>query len=152
MAYKISPANNLHIDSIKSLLLDNELPVDDIANEDLNFFLAFDEKTLIGVIGIEEYGETCLLRSLAVNDAYKGMGVGKHLLGYFLDYCKKNGFQVIYLLTTTADQYFLKYDFIRVDREDVPESIQTTSQFKDICPSTAVVMKRVLDLKNALSG
>jgi amino-acid N-acetyltransferase len=50
----------------------------------------------------------------------------------------------IYLLTTTADRFFRKFDFEIVDRADVPRSVTASEEFAYACPSTAIVMRRFL--------
>ena len=35
--------------------------------------------------------------------------------------------------------------FQRVDRQDVPEAIQQTQQFSDLCPTSAIMMKRTIN-------
>jgi amino-acid N-acetyltransferase len=55
------------------------------------------------------------------------------------------GVSTAYLLTTTADEFFADLGFEEIPRETVPPSIQTTTEFSDLCPETAVCMKRELN-------
>jgi amino-acid N-acetyltransferase len=55
---------------------------------------------------------------------------------------EKKKFRALYLLTTTAENYFPAFGFTAIPRDSVPDEIQTTSEFKDICPSSAIVMRR----------
>lgn len=48
----------------------------------------------------------------------------------------------LYLITTTADGYFKRLDFGRVERSNVPDAIARTRQFSDLCPASSVVMKK----------
>ncbi len=132
------------ISIVAQILKQNDLPIDDIHNPSIQLFVAIYNKEIIGVVGVEKYDNISLLRSLAVLDSYKGEGVGKQLIHYFEDWCESKSVEQIYLLTTTADQYFLKYGFQNVKRDLVPEDIKSTAQFKDICPDSAVVMKKIL--------
>jgi len=50
----------------------------------------------------------------------------------------------IYLLTTTAEQYFPKFGFERIARSDVPPGVQTSIEFTAACPSSATVMRKRL--------
>lgn len=49
-----------------------------------------------------------------------------------------------YLLTTTAERYFPKFGFERIERHDVPASVQASTEFRSACPASAVVMRKPL--------
>ena len=144
MTTQILVATKGQLVEIEKLLIENNLPVDDIQNPAILFFTVSEDEELVGVIGLEKYESIALLRSLAVAEKSKGKGIGKRLVDHFLNWCLESGVSEIYLLTTTADQYFLKNGFLIVSREDVPEVIKGTSQFKGICPSSAVVLAKKL--------
>ena len=46
----------------------------------------------------------------------------------------------LYLLTTTADEFFQKPGLEKIDREQTPQEIRKSRQFSDICPESAVIM------------
>ena len=50
----------------------------------------------------------------------------------------------LYLLTTTAAGFFPKFGFERIDRCDVPRSVQMSVEFTSACPSSATVMRKYL--------
>jgi amino-acid N-acetyltransferase len=50
----------------------------------------------------------------------------------------------MYLLTTTAERYFPKFGFERIERRDVPETVQASVEFTSACPASAVVMRKSL--------
>jgi amino-acid N-acetyltransferase len=50
----------------------------------------------------------------------------------------------VFLLTTTAEHYFSALGFARVERHDVPASVQTSIEFTTACPSSATVMRKFL--------
>ena len=50
----------------------------------------------------------------------------------------------LYLLTTTAERYFPKFGFERIERAEVPLSVQTSIEFTSACPSSATVMRKQL--------
>jgi amino-acid N-acetyltransferase len=57
---------------------------------------------------------------------------------------ESRGIHALYLLTTTAEQYFPSFGFHPVERADVPEDVRETTEFASACPASAVVMRRVL--------
>jgi amino-acid N-acetyltransferase len=46
----------------------------------------------------------------------------------------------IYLLTTTAAEFFTHLGYRQVDRALAPAAIASTKEFSSLCPSTAVFM------------
>jgi amino-acid N-acetyltransferase len=61
-----------------------------------------------------------------------------------LEYASRLKLNNIYLLTTTAENFFKKYGFANADRTKAPDAIRTTSEFSSLCPSTAVFMYKEL--------
>ena len=50
----------------------------------------------------------------------------------------------LYLLTTTAEQFFPKFGFERIARADVPATVQASVEFTSACPTSATVMRKTL--------
>lgn len=100
--------------------------------------------TIVGVVGLEVYGRGALVRSLAVEPAFRRRGIARELNRLMFGLAQRLGVEELYLLTLTASDYFAKSGFQTINRDDVPESIQATSEFGRLCPQTAVcMMKRV---------
>ncbi len=127
---------------IAALLTSVHLPLDG-AQEHLDSFLAaFRADTLAGVAGLERYGSVGLLRSVAV--AERGTGLGLELVRRLLDRAAADGLTHVVLLTTTAADYFPRFGFRRILRQDVPLAVQESVEFKSACPASAVVMELAL--------
>lgn len=127
---------------IRQLLQSYDLDISDLDENVVELFAYMHHKTLVGVIGIERYQTIGLLRSLAVDREFQQQGIGEQLVSFLIQHCKANNILELFLLTTTADQYFKKHGFVAVNRQAVPREIKLTSQFADLCPVSAVVMKR----------
>jgi amino-acid N-acetyltransferase len=56
------------------------------------------------------------------------------------------GVPMVFLLTTTAAEFFPRFGFERISREDVPASVKASVEFQSACPASAVVMRRVVTL------
>lgn len=137
-------ANEKDEGSIKNLLLEASLPHQDISTHLGHFLLAKSNDTLIGVVGLEVHAEFGLLRSLAVATPYRGKGIGMLLCERILDYAHLQGIKELYLFTMTAEHFFAKLGFIKIDRENIPKEIQGTEEFQTLCPSTSICMfKRI---------
>src|SRR6185295_4203661 len=138
-------AENGDLEKIKGLLTRAELPVDDINASKIDFVVATNGSSdLIGCIGLERYGADGLLRSFAVDPAYRGTGIGHELLHRLLSRDGKSELHNVHLLTTTAERFFDRYGFRVVSREEAPASIKDTVEFTSLCPSssTYMVLKR----------
>jgi amino-acid N-acetyltransferase len=84
------------------------------------------------------------LRSLAVAETYRSKGIGGKLVEYIEKFAKQNAVKELILLTTTASGYFSKKAYRTIERNNVPEEIKKSSEFSSTCPSSAVIMKKVL--------
>ena len=136
----ISAAESSDAKAIRNLLTNAELPSEDFAQHLDHFLTAKQNGTFVGAVGLEIYGESGLLRSLVVDRTYRGQEVGKTLCEQIFAYAQDQGVKKLYLLTTTAADFFPKLGFNTIDRDSVPPAIQATEEFASICPSTAVCM------------
>jgi amino-acid N-acetyltransferase len=50
----------------------------------------------------------------------------------------------VFLLTTTAENYFPRFGFACVGRDEVSESVKCSMEFQVACPASAVVMRKTL--------
>ena len=50
------------------------------------------------------------------------------------------GARDVYLLTTTAEDYFPRFGFARTTREAVPPALKSSAEFTSACPESAAVM------------
>lgn len=137
-------ASASQLSEVKKLLQRSNLPFEDIDAHFDNYFVAMIENEIVGVLGTEAYGRLALLRSMAVDVKYRNNGIANSLLQQILQISKENKIQTLFLLTTTAQNYFLKHGFEIVERNQLPDVIQNTKEFQDICPVSAVCMKRDL--------
>ena len=129
-----------NINSIISLLEENDLPVSDI-HSGITFFVEKQDNKVIAVGGLESAGDDAIIRSIAVSDNYKSQGFGSAITRHLINHAKINGIKDIYLLTTTAEKFFPRYGFKKIDRQVIPVNIKNSTQYKDVCPDSAVVMK-----------
>ncbi len=132
---------------IKQLLAASGLHHEDIYPVQLQHFLMVKKDTagdLAGVVGIEPKGDVALLRSLAVARAYRRRGLATQLVGKIEEYARSQQVTALYLLTLTAEDFFVGRGYQKVDRESAPPALQQTSEFKSLCPQTAVCMQKNL--------
>ncbi|WP_420474539.1 arsenic resistance N-acetyltransferase ArsN2 [Noviherbaspirillum sp. ST9] len=128
-------------------LLDScSLPTSDLTEEHLGHFIILGQAGRVaGCIGMEVSGQDALLRSLAVDPMMRGEGYGNRLLQLMEDRARDEGVQHLYLLTTSAADFFEHQGYVRTDRASAPESIRSTAQFAGVCPSSATCLYKSLD-------
>ncbi len=128
--------------AVRDLLLAAKLPLDGLDEQWGDAYaVAESEGAIIGAEGIETYDDAGLLRSAVVDARWRGRGVGDALTRDRLAWARTRGLSEVYLLTTTAADYFPRYGFERVERASAPVALQRSREFAEACPDTAVTMR-----------
>ena len=140
MTFRAGEKKDIH--KIKLLLESADLPYEDIDLARQDFIVATQGAKIIGAVGLEPYGECGLMRSLTVEDTYRGRGMGRALVMEMTGYAREKGIKQLFLLTLTADRFFEKEGFERISRDRMPKAIQNTTEFTSICPLSSVCMKK----------
>lgn len=96
---------------------------------------------VIGAAGLELYGESALLRSVVVDPECQGTGVGRRIVSEALELARRRGASDVFLLTTTAQEWFPRFGFSREDRLRVPQPMLESAEFRGACPASAVLMR-----------
>ena len=130
---------------IRRLLADNDLHHEDITTARLkHFVLGWNEPKLVAVVGLEIKSRSALLRSLAVDADYRNRGIATRLVGQIEDYARSMEVGSLYLLTLTAESFFNKCGYRPIARDSAPAGIQETTEFRNLCPASAVCMVKYL--------
>ena len=140
----LAPASADDLPGIEALLTGSHLPTTDVAQHLGGFILARIEGRLVGTVALERYGRAALLRSVCVAPSYRSCRVGRALLDAAESDAASHGIRELYLLTTTAADYFAQHGFEAIARDQAPPAIQQTAEFRSLCPSSAVSMKKAL--------
>ncbi|WP_249744656.1 arsenic resistance N-acetyltransferase ArsN2 [Burkholderia pyrrocinia] len=135
--------------SIEVLLRACDLPVAGVVDHLPNFIVAADTGRIIACGGIEYHGDFALIRSIAVATQARGSGFGKAIVSRLLAACRSRSIEAVALRTTTAEDYFARQDFVRVQPGDVPRPLLSSGQFAGVCPASAIVMLKVLCPRSA---
>ena len=144
MGVRIEPARPNDSAAIVQLLRDCHLPPDGLLDHLGTALVARAEDTVVGSAALEVYADSALLRSVAVDVTIRGSGVGHRLTESALDLARTFNVRAVYLLTTTAEDFFPKLGFERIDRDLLPESVRASVEFQSACPATAIAMRKVL--------
>lgn len=130
--------------SIERLLERNDLPSGDVREKRDRFYVAFDGRARVGVGGIEQFGTDGLLRSVVVTASARRAGYGSAICSALEDEARGRDIDALYLLTTTAADFFAGCGYETIDRGDAPAGIQQTAQFSELCPASATCMWKAL--------
>lgn len=129
--------------AIRALLEANGLSTSDLS-PGIIFLGTRDQQGLEGIVGLEIDGQVGLLRSLAVRSDRRGSGLGAALVAEVERVATEQGITALYLLTTTAEPFFGRRGYCRTPRESAPSEIRATTEFSQICPSSAAFMCKAL--------
>lgn len=93
---------------------------------------------------IEGEGTDRLLRSVVVPAPQRGTGAGTRLVDLLVEQAAELGAERLWLLTTTAADFFDRMGWATVPRDAAPAAIRASEQFTSLCPSSATLMMREL--------
>jgi amino-acid N-acetyltransferase len=132
-------------EAARGLLAAANLPTSDLTDEQLtSFFYCGPAAAPSALIGLEIYGPDALLRSLVVHPALRSAGLGSALVEHAEVLAAKHDVGTLYLLTTTAEAFFARRGYHRIDRMVAPAAIRSTGEFAGLCPaSSAFMFKRL---------
>ncbi len=150
MDAEIAFAHPGDLPAVRRLLREAGLPERDVTAPLLaNFLLARRGRRLAGVVGLELLGRYGLLRSLAVASPFRGRGLGLELTRSLEQHARWLGIERLYLLTTTAEAFFAAHGYRTVPRDDLPAAVQGTTEYRALCPASAVCMVKRLDFADS---
>ena len=130
--------------AIRDLLTHNGLPSVDLAASGVRFTIACEGSRIIGAGALERFGTGALLRSVVVDPARRGRGLGRQIVKALELQARAAGITRLALLTGTARQFFEDQDYHPVDRTQVPKAMQSSAEFRYLCPASAVCLMKIL--------
>lgn len=128
--------------AIEALLRKCALPLEGAREHLGNFVVASRGGAVVGTAGLEVHGDCALLRSVAVPEQERNTGIGRALVESMIAAARGRGASNLYLLTTTAPDYFKRLGFDPQPRSSAPAALQASEEFQGACPASAIFMKR----------
>ena len=144
MTIRIDAATLADLDPVNRLLQETHLPLDGLTDHLATTLVARENGRIVGSAALEIYADGVLLRSVAVVPSLQRRGLGHELADAAFQLARDIGAPAIYLLTTTAEQYFPRFGFVRIERMEVPDSVKASIEFRSACPASATVMRKSL--------
>jgi arsenate reductase len=151
MAMIIEAASVKDLPEVLRLLEQQHLPLDGVAAHVRTMLVAREDTQIVGTAALELYADGALLRSVAVDSAWQGRGIGHRLTEATLELAASRGVTDVFLLTTTAGTFFPRFGFAEITRGDVPASVQASIEFQSACPASAIVMRKGSETRSITS-
>ncbi len=130
---------------VLSLVVECGLPVEGIREHFARFLVARIRGKRIWCVGMEVYGAHVLLRSLAVARRRRNAGTGAALLARAIEEARLAGGRTAWGLTTFGKKgIFNRFGFRVVPRSEAPPGLSRSTQFRGVCPESAVLIALAL--------
>ena len=123
---------------IEALLRDAGLPVKGVAPLIEDFLVVRSDGQVVAAGVIEPLTEGGLLRSVVVDPALRGQGLGQAVV----DALVHQSHGPLYLLTETAPDFFASRGFEHLSRAEAPEAVRHTQEYCSLCAESAALMWR----------
>jgi len=151
-ALAIGCAERTDFAAVRALLAVNGLPVEGVEAGALSLIVARDAAGNVhGAAGCEALGmQAGLLRSVVVAESARGRGLGHALVEAVEAAASAEGCAELWLLTTTAADFFARLGYRVTAREQAPAALRATREFSLLCPDSAILMRKTLAESGAI--
>jgi amino-acid N-acetyltransferase len=140
--FEIAPMTDADTPAVLVLLEQSGLLTSGVRENTAGFLVLRSNGKLVGSAGVETYTKLGLLRGVAVDRAARRQGIGTALVQRILSRAAVDRLSALYLLTTSAARYFERFGFEVSSRDDAPDGIRESWEFRSGCPATATLMRR----------
>lgn len=138
---QLRPASLADWRDVAALLTHCGLPADDTQAIIEAFHLALDKGRIIGCAAAERRADAIVIRSAAVDPAYRDHGIASRLIGTLLVRARASGVREAYLLSTSAPLYFARWGFYLFPAEDAPAEVKASATFRAAERTSALCMR-----------
>jgi arsenate reductase len=143
--FVVEAATASDVEAVSSLLQLAQLPTAGLGDQFPSAYaLVRESSRVLGVAGLEVYGDVGLLRSVAVQPALRSRGLGRQLVEERLQRAAQQDLTAVYLLTTNAAGFFRNLAFTVAAREAVPAELAASPEFAFACAVSAACLVRKL--------
>lgn len=141
---QLRPATADDFAAIVRLLGEASLTANDLnPAQTSSFLLLCDADEILACGAVERFDDRAgLVRSLAVRPSHRGRGLATRIMHSLETHARYRGIRELFLLTHDAPGFFARLHFERCERTTAPEPMRRSPQFIELCPSTAVCMRK----------
>jgi len=118
------------------------LPTTDIAGGQVEFAVARERGSVVAAGALQRFGAAALLRSVVVTPDRRGGGLGRTIVWELERRARAAQVNQLVLLTQTASEFFQRLGYQAIERASAPAAVQTSEEFRSLCPSTAICMAK----------
>ena len=141
---EVRPAADRDLSVVRLLLEQAGLPTSDLATSKPEFTVLWDDGRIVGAGALELYGSAALARSVVVATDRRGAGLGGIIMQELEKVARGARIGRLILLTQTAAEFFARHGYRIIGRNEVPQDIQGSEEFRSLCPAAAICMGKVV--------
>ncbi|WP_082055223.1 GNAT family N-acetyltransferase [Cupriavidus basilensis] len=138
---QLRSASHSDLQQIVALLERCRLPAADVVQIIENFHIALCDGRIVGCAATEHHGTSILIRSVAVEPAYRERGIASRLVEALLMRARGTEVRDAYLLSTVAPAYFARWGFSVIPAEEAPPEVTASSAFQRATQTSARCMR-----------
>jgi amino-acid N-acetyltransferase len=129
---------------IHALLERSGLPTSDLDASQPQFIVLCEGAQIVGAGALQRFGSIALLRSVAVEPQRRGAGLGRMIVQELERRAYASDVAQLVLLTQTAKRFFEHQGYQVIDRQQAPQAVQASEEFRSLCPASATCMVKML--------
>ena len=130
--------------AIRALLDSAGLPTSDLVSARPRFMVIREQGRLVAAGALERCANSALLRSVVVSLERRGCGLGQAVVRELERMARSAEIECLVVLTQTAKPFFERCGYRLIERQEAPREVQSTQEFRSLCPSSASCMLKVL--------
>lgn len=129
---------------VRRLLEQAGLPTSDLTTSKPQFTVLCDDGRIVAAGALEPFGSAALVRSIVVARDRRGAGLGRIVVQELERVARAARIRSLILLTQTAAEFFAHHGYRVIERMDVPQEVQESTEFRSLCPASATCMMKVI--------
>jgi len=141
---RVERAAPADVERVEALLSAASLPLEGARDALALGVVGRDGGSVVAAAAIERFGAAGLLRSVVVDEASRGTGLGHAIVAAAEDLARSLGMGELYLLTETAIDWFPRLGYEVVDRATAASVVGESIEFTTVCRDTGVPMRKRL--------
>lgn len=136
----IRSASQVDTEKIAALLTQCGLATEDVAGILDTFQIALCDDRIVGCAAAERHSQSIVIRSVAVEPAYRDRGIASRLVEKLLVRARGTETRQAFLLSTSAPAYFARWGFSHIPVDTAPAELQASLEFRNAARTSALCM------------
>jgi N-acetylglutamate synthase-like GNAT family acetyltransferase len=141
---RLDTASTEEMGAIRALLESAGLPTSDLESARPEFAVVREDGQVVAAGALQHFGSSALLRSVVVTEHRRGSGLGQMIVCELERLARAAQVTELILLTQTAAEFFARQGYRAIERTSAPQDMQTSEEFRSLCPSSATCMAKSL--------